>query len=124
MKLLSSYIYLRQVRFYAFHGVLPQEQLVGGHYQVDLRVGYPFLKAMQTDEVGDTLNYAQLFQLIKSEMDVPSKLLEHVAARIVEAVTTKFPQVTSVDLNITKINPPMGADSQGAGVEVHFASET
>jgi dihydroneopterin aldolase len=120
MTLTDGYIILRNIRFYAFHGVLPQERQVGGDFLVSLRVGYPIEKAMESDEVGDTLNYATLFDLVKREMDVPSQLLEHVAGRIVKAITESFPAVTSVDLELVKQNPPMGADGDGAGVEVHF----
>ena len=122
VKVESSYIFLRNVRFHAFHGVLPQERQVGGDFLVSLRVGYPLEKAMESDEVEDTLNYATLFNLVKREMDVPSQLLEHVAGRIVKAVVAAFPVVVSVDLELIKLNPPMGADSDGAGVEVHFSS--
>ena len=52
-------------------------------------------------------------------MAVPSKLLEHVAGRIVSAINEHFPAVTSIDLTLNKVNPPMGADSMGAGVELH-----
>ena len=122
VKVESSYIFLRNVRFHAFHGVLPQERQVGGDFLVSLRVGYPVEKAMESDEVEDTLNYATLFNLVKREMGVPSRLLEHVAGRIVKAVVAAFPVVVSVDLELIKLNPPMGADSDGAGVEVHFSS--
>ena len=120
MTLTDGYIILRNVRFHAFHGVLPQERQVGGDFLVNLRVGYPFEKAMESDEVGDTLNYATLFDLVKQEMNIPSQLLEHVAGRIVKAIVAAFPAVTSIDLELIKQNPPMGADSDGAGVEVHF----
>ena len=120
MTLTDGYIILRNVRFHAFHGVLPQERQVGGDFQVNLRVGYPFGKAMESDEVEDTLNYATLFDLVKREMNISSQLLEHVAGRIVKAIVATFPAVTSIDLELIKQNPPMGADSDGAGVEVHF----
>ena len=120
MKVESSYIFLRNVRFHAFHGVLPQERQVGGDFMVTLRVGYPLERAMETDEVTDTLDYAALYALVEREMAVPSKLLEHVAGRIVKAVKASFPEVTSVDIELTKLNPPMGADCEGAAVEVHF----
>ena len=116
----EGYIFLRHVRFYAFHGVMPQERRVGGDFDVDLRVGYPLAKAVESDEVGDTLNYATLFDLAKREMDIPSQLLEHVAGRIAKAVMAAFPAVTSIDLELTKQNPPMGTDSDGAGVELHW----
>lgn len=116
MKVESSYVFLRNVRFYAFHGVLPQERQVGGDFLLSLRVGYPLDAAMESDEVGDTLNYATLYELAKREMDVPSQLLEHVAGRISKAIMKAFPTVTSIDLELTKQNPPMGADCDGAGI--------
>lgn len=119
----EGFVFLQGVRFYAFHGVMPQERKVGGEFLVDLRVGYPIEAAMQSDEVADTLNYAELYQLVKAEMDVPSKLLEHVAGRIVRKIQDKFPKVSSICLKITKKNPPMGADCDGAGVEVEVRSE-
>ena len=89
---------------------------MGGDFLLSLRVDYPLAKAMESDDVADTLNYATLFDLAKREMDIPSQLLEHVAGRIVNAVMTAFPAVTSIDLELTKVNPPMGADSEGAGI--------
>ena len=120
MMLSDGYISLRNVRFHAFHGVLPQERQVGGDFLVTVRVGYPLERAMETDHVGDTLDYSALYALVEKEMAEPSKLLEHVAGRIVKAVTASFPEATSIDLELTKLNPPMGADCDGAAVEVHF----
>ena len=117
----SGYVILRNVRFHAFHGVLPQERQVGGDFLLTLRVGYPLDKAMESDKVEDTLNYASLYTLAKREMDIPSQLLEHVAGRIAKAIINAFPAVTSVDLELTKQNPPMGADCDGAAVEAHFS---
>ena len=119
MKLTAGYIHLRQVRFHAFHGVMPQERQVGADFVLDLRVGYPLQQAMQSDEVADTLDYAALYDLVAREMQQPSKLLEHVAGRIAETIGKTFPQVTSIDLELTKQNPPIGADCEGASVEIH-----
>ena len=121
MTLTNGYVILRNVRFHAFHGVMPQERQVGGDFLLTLRVGYPLAKAMESDEVGDTLNYASLYALVKQEMDQPSQLLEHVAGRIAKAVMNAFPDVSSVDLELTKQNPPMGADCDGASVEMLFS---
>ena len=110
MRLTESYISLQGLRFYAFHGVMPQERKVGGEFVVDVKVGYPLEKAVESDEVGDTLNYAELYELVKKEMTQFSNLLEHVAGRIAEAIEATYPQVTSVEVRVTKKNPPMGAD--------------
>ena len=58
--------------------------------------------------------------MVQREMDVPSQLLEHVAGRIAKAIVAVFPEVTSVYLELIKRNPPMGADCDGAGVEIHW----
>ena len=56
-------------------------------------------------------------------MQQPAKLLEYTAYRIAEAIIKVFPDIESIDLNLTKINPPMGADCSGAGVELHLINE-
>ena len=114
MKLSSSYIYLKEARFHAYHGVFPQEQTVGQDFLVSVRCGYM---------VEVTLDYGALYRLIEREMAVPSQLLEHVAGRIANAVLETFPQVTSLDLTVTKLNPPIGGDCKGAGVEVHLIND-
>ena len=120
MHLTESYICLHEVRFYAFHGVMPQERSVGGEFLVSVKVGYPLEKAMSSDDVADTLNYAELYELVKKEMMLPSSLLEHVMGRIVEAIEKAFPEVASVEVKIKKVNPPMGSDCKGAEVMGRF----
>jgi dihydroneopterin aldolase len=102
---------------------MSQESRVGAHFLLDLRVGYPLEKAMQSDDVADTLDYAKLYGLVRNEMEIPSKLLEHVAGRIVNTILEAFPMVTSIDLSLSKENPPMGADCAGAGVEIHLIND-
>lgn len=123
MKLMSSKIYIRNVRFHAFHGVLPQEGIVGNDYLVNLVLDYDFSSAMQTDDLQGTLNYAEVYQKVREEMAVPSKLLEHVAGRIAHRLFSDFPEIQKLQLSITKVNPPMGADSDGAGVEVVLTND-
>jgi 7,8-dihydroneopterin aldolase/epimerase/oxygenase len=123
MKLMSSKIYLRNVRFHAFHGVLPQEGIVGNDYLVNLVLDYDFSSAMKTDDLQGTLNYAEVYQKVREEMAVPSKLLEHVAGRIAHRLFSDFPEIQKLQLSITKVNPPMGSDSDGAGVEVVLTND-
>lgn len=123
MKLMSSKIYLRNVRFHAFHGVLPQEGIVGNDYLVNLVLDYDFSSAMKTDDLQGTLNYAEVYQKVREEMAVPSKFLEHVAGRIAHRLFSDFPEIQKLQLSITKVNPPMGADSDGAGVEVVLTND-
>ena len=114
----SSKIFLKNIRFHAYHGVLEQENTVGNDYLVNLSLEYDFSRAIQTDELNGTINYAEVYELLKREMAKPSKLLEHVAGRIGDSLFAAYPSIKEIQLSVTKINPPMGADSDGAGVEV------
>ena len=102
---------------------MTQERNVGANFLVSLRIGYDITKAIQTDDVNDTLNYATIYQLVKEEIQKPSALLEHVAGRIVNAINQSFPAIQTIDLTLTKQNPPMGADCEGAGVELHLIND-
>lgn len=115
---MKSFIHIDAIRLHACHGVLPQEQLTGNDYIINVRVGYDISRAMYTDDVADTLNYAEVYNIIKEEMNVPSKLIEHVAGRITDHLMASYADITSITLRITKLNPPMGADCNGAGVEL------
>lgn len=114
----ESNIFIRDLRLYAFHGVLEQERRVGGEFSIDVRVHYNIWKAMESDILTDTISYAELCELIRREMAIPSALLEHVAGRIAKAILVTWPEVTAINLCLTKLNPPMGADCKGAGVEI------
>ncbi len=115
---MNGYVFLNNVRFHAHHGVLAQEQVTGGDFLVSLRLKYPFDKALDSDNVDDTLNYATVYEVVKQEMAIPSALLEHVAGRIVKTIKRMFPLVEDIHLTVTKCNPPMGADCDGAGIDV------
>ena len=121
--MMKTSIFLDEVRFHAFHGVMPQERAVGADFTVWLNVGYDFVKAAESDELIDTISYADLYEVVRAEMDKPSQLLEHVALRIVKAVAARWPRIDTIDLRLAKDNPPMGADCKGAGVEIHYINK-
>ncbi len=78
---------------------------------------------MATDDLAGTVNYAAVYELLKREMLIPSKLLEHVAGRIGESLFAGFPSISEIKLSLTKVNPPMGAECDGAGVKVHLVRD-
>ena len=113
------YIRMEGMKFYAFHGVLPQENLVGTNYYIDLKLKTDFSRAAYTDELTGTVSYADIFQSVKSEMHIPSRLLEHVCQRIAQRIFHDFPTIEAVDIKLYKENPPMGAQAKYVGVEMH-----
>ena len=121
MKPESMYIRLDGLKFFAYHGVLPQENRVGAMYTVNLRLKTNYLKAAQTDELADTINYAEVYQTVKAEMQQPSKLLEHVSYRIADRILQTFPAVESIYISLYKENPPMEAECGNIGVEATYS---
>lgn len=113
----ASKIILEDIKIYAYHGVLPEESVIGTYYLVNLEVYADLWKATETDDLNDTISYADISEIIHAEMAVPSKLLEHVAGRIIKKIHEKFPQISSVKIKITKTNPPMKGEMKGASVE-------
>ena len=117
---MQSSIHIRNLRLYAYHGVMPQEQKVGGEYSVSVEVWTPLEKAAKSDQVKHTVNYAELYQIIVREMKQPSKLLENAAWRIAQAIVGEYAEITAVEVQLTKLNPPMGAQCDGAGVTIRI----
>ena len=96
---------------------------MGNDYVVNLDVSYDFSRAMETDDLAGTLNYAELYELVKQEMEIPGKLLEHVAGRIGKRLFAEYPAIQEIQLAITKVNPPFGADCDGAGAIQHLRTD-
>ncbi len=122
-ELKKGYVILNNLRFHARHGVMPQERATGGEFIVNLRAEYPLAKAAESDDVADTLNYAELFEIINKEMQKPSCLLENVAGRIGESIFKAMPEVRSIDVTVAKKNPPMWGDIESAAVELHLIND-
>jgi dihydroneopterin aldolase len=115
----SSHIFLENLIFHAHHGILPQESKIGNAYILNLRLKTNITPAIETDELINTVNYADVYHVLKEEMTIPSKLLEHVGGRIVRRLFHDFPAIEEIDFKLAKQNPPIGADIHSCGVELH-----
>lgn len=110
--------FVKNIRLHAYHGVLQQERVIGNDYLVSVSVTCSLGNAVKSDSVDDTINYAAVYELVKEEMAVPSNLVEHVAGRIAQRVLDRFSLADEVTVEVVKVNPPMGAACDGAGVEL------
>lgn len=111
---MNSYIFLDNVRFFAYHGVGQQEREVGNEFVINLKLKVDIARAAETDDVTHTVSYADVYENVKAEMEIPSKLLEHVCGRIIKRLFRTFPTVKAIELKLAKRNPPMGADLDAA----------
>ena len=114
---MTSKIYLEDLKIYAYHGVLPQENLVGTYYLINLELHADIWNATTSDDLNDTISYAAINDIVHEEMEILSKLLEHVCGRILTRIHTEFPQITYVKIKLTKTAPPMKGEMKGASVE-------
>lgn len=116
----STSIYLKRVAFFAYHGVSPQERKVGNTFIIDLRIKVDLQKAARTDKLEDTISYADVYNVLSEEMAIPSNLLENVCLRIIERLAASFASIEEIEIRLAKKNPPIGADLDSAGVEMHY----
>ena len=113
-----SVIAINGMRFYAHHGCFEQERIVGTHFQVDLRMEVDTSSAEISDNIEDTVDYLEVYQVVKREMERPSHLLEHVAHRVGETIRSQFPDTKNVVVRVSKLNPPLGGQMNSVCVEV------
>jgi len=101
-------IVIEGMEFHAKHGCFEEEQRIGTIFLVDVRLKYDTSKAEKTDEINDTLDYQKIYEIVKKEMDVTSKLLEHLSRRIIDKITESFPTLEMVRVKVSKQNPSLG----------------
>lgn len=99
---------LVNMEFFAHHGCFEEERIIGNKFLVNFWAETDLSVPARTDDIRDTLNYQEVYNIIRREMEQPSRLLENVAARILEGVRKKFPYVKEAQVSIDKLNPPLG----------------
>ena len=109
-------IKLNNIRVHAWHGCLKEESIIGSDYRVDLEVGADLSLPAISDKLHDTIDYVHLNNIVKEEMLQKSKLLEHVAKRILDRIFREIPKVITADISVAKINPPIGGDVESVAV--------
>lgn len=109
-------IEIEGMQFYAFHGHFDTERVVGNKFRVDLSFETDCSKAAISDDLNDTVNYQEVYELVKREMQEPSRLLENVAQRILDCLFKTFPGIKNAKIKISKLNPPMGGEIEKVSI--------
>jgi len=113
-----SKVALEGMQFYAFHGFYEEEQLIGAHFVVDVYVEANIMGAAQMDDLGGTVNYETIYFICKMEMKKTSKLIEHVAQRILNKLQEVLSNAGSITVRVSKLHPPLGGAVDRSFVEV------
>ena len=113
-----SIIAIEGMKFHAFHGCLPEELVTGNTFIVDLYIETDTTKAEESDDLNDTIDYAAAYNLVKQEMGIPSKLLEHLGRRILNAIKNTFENVEFAEVKVSKMNPPINGQAESVSVNL------
>ena len=103
-----SLISVEGIRIFAYHGHLPEEAKLGGHFIVNVWVTADTSKVEKTDNLNNTVDYARIIDIVKKQMAIRSDMIEHPARRIVDAILP-IQKVQKVKVEVEKINPPIDA---------------
>lgn len=95
------------IEVFAYHGCMPEEATLGGKFIVDVKLETDFMKAAETDELIDTIDYVIVREIVVEEMAIRSKLIEHVGNRILKRFKATFPNLKSSWIRVCKVNPPI-----------------
>lgn len=116
---MTNIIRIKKASFYAYHGVLTEEQNVGGKFEADVDMYTNFSVAAEKDELASTIDYHQVYKLInKAAHEKKYYLIEALATRIADEILLSYPTVEKVAVRVRKNNPPLGGVVDCVEVEI------
>lgn len=113
-------INLKGMRFFAGHGLYPEEAMVGNEFEVDVALSLPAPEG-EIHSIGDTVNYVEVFQLAEETLSGRKGLLETCAVQLAGRLRSAFPQITAVSVSIKKVHPPITGFTGSIGVSYEYA---
>jgi dihydroneopterin aldolase len=113
-------IVMNGMQFYGYHGVFPEENKLGQRYQVDVELHLPLDKPGGSDNLEDTINYAEAYEIIKGIVEnqvfkLIEALAEHIASRLLQTYTI----INEITVRVLKPHPPVAMFFDGVKVEIH-----
>ena len=96
------------IRVFAYHGHLPEEAVLGGHFIVNVWVEADTVEVEKTDDLNHTVDYVKIITIVKDKMAIRSNMIEHSARRIVDAILP-LNKVKKVTVELEKVLPPIDA---------------
>ena len=101
-------IELEGMDFHAFHGCYELEQQTGSHFEVSLRITTELGEVAETDDVRKAVNYLTVYEVVREQMQRTQCTIERVAQNIIDALRSRFPQISQTECRVSKIAPPLG----------------
>ena len=106
------------IKVYCYHGCMPEEEKIGAWYETDVEVDAEIGSAVRTDTLSETIDYTVINQVVRNEMNIRSKLVEHAAGRIATALLRQIASIKEVMVTVSKLNPPVEGEVARFSVSV------
>lgn len=116
-------VLLEGMEFFGYHGMYPEERVLGNRFLVNLELHTDFEDAMLTDRLEGTIDYAQLYQLVKVRMENRVQLLEHLGYGIIQDIRAAYPQAIQIHITLKKHQPAIGGLVDFSGVTVSYPED-
>jgi len=117
-------ISIENMEFYSYHGHYKEEQIVGNKFLVSLKIEANLQKPSESDELKDAINYQQVYELVKEEMEHKSHLLENIAKRILDRIFLEMEGIDQIQIRVSKMNPPVGGKMDCVSVTLNRNNES
>ncbi|WP_248310551.1 dihydroneopterin aldolase [Devosia sp. Root105] len=113
-------IILSDLGFFGYHGVMPEEAVLGQRFFVDLVCGVDLGQAGRSDELEHSISYAEIYEVAKAAFEAQRfKLIEAVGQRIVDRLFEAFPAIRWIEVRVKKPSAPIAMVAGEAAIELH-----
>ncbi|MCE3279464.1 MAG: folB [Bacteroidetes bacterium] len=117
-------ILVEGISVYAYHGCLEEEAKIGCNYLVDVTMETDFTEAAKTDDLSKTIDYVTVYNIVKKQMAIRSKLIEMVGQRIVDELKKELRALKKIEVKVTKLNPPMNGNVEKVSIVIGWSGES
>lgn len=115
-----DYIHLKEMQFFGYHGVLPEETVLGQRFRANVSIAVDIKRAGETDELEHTVSYVEIYDICKEVIEgKPYKLIEAVAETIATRILSHYNgQVFGCRIEVIKPDPPIPGHYKEVAVEI------
>lgn len=116
---MENIIRIKKATFYGYHGVMSEEQSVGGKFEADIDIYTDFTNAAKKDSLHETIDYHKVYKFMYHlALEQKHYLIETLATKIADELLIKFPSINKIGVRVRKNNPPLGGVVDCVEVEV------
>lgn len=109
---------LANIETFGYHGVFKEEQEKGTSFLTDVDIWFKSKRSVQSDKLEDTFDYQIIYDVVMTEMETPSHLIEHLAGRILNGLASKDKRIKKIRVKVAKSNPPIAGKAAFSVVEI------